>query len=208
LARNSDTKSLLEQEADDRRLMSAQVEYSIEPNVNGFQKTLGVVIVSLAIAFICLSFIFFVRSVYEATHPKLSINLPNLPNFSVFYDSNGEQVPTKQPPTSKPGQIQNPMPSVAGVSQTEVINFLDQVAESQDPIAAKMTRNELVSLGETVCSSFHRQFLWVDHKSTRNEVLISFIADMWKKYPNEPGIKSFASTMVSASVDHLCPQYK
>lgn len=208
MARRGDTKSLLEKEVDDRRLMSAHVEYSIEPNVSAFQKTLGVVLVSLAIASICLSFIFIVRSVYEATHPKLDINLPDLPNFSVFYDNKGELVPTKQPPASKPGQIQNPMPSVAGVSQPEVINFLDQIAESQDPIASKMTKSELVSVGKTVCRSFHRQFLWVDHRSTRSEVLISLVAAMWKKYPNEPGIKSFSSTMVSASINHLCPQYK
>lgn len=208
MARHSEPAPSLEQEIDDRRRMSPRVEFSLTPEVNGFQRTLGVIFVSLATAFILLSFVFFARSIYEATHPKLNISLPSLPNFSLFYSNGGDQVPTKQPPTSQPGRVDNPMPSVAGVSQTEVLNFLDQLSESKDPIAAKMTKTELVKLGNTVCGSFHRKFLWVDHKSTRDEVLVSLIAAMWKKYPNEPGIKSFASTMVAASTDHLCTQYK
>ena len=71
-----------------------------------------------------------------------------------------------------------------------------------------MTRRELVDIGQSMCQSFHRKFLWIDHASSRNEVLTSFIFSMYAKFPRESDIKSFATTALDASVKHLCPENK
>ena len=188
--------------------ISARDEYGIDAEVSATGRSFGLVLTSIGVALIILSFVFLVRSFWLATHPKFEFDLPKMPNFTIFYDHGAGQVPTKKPPTSGGGQVPNPMPTSATASATDVLKFSNQIAEAHDPLAEKLTQQELVSLGDNMCSSFNRHFLWIDHKSSRTEVLDSFVVSMYAKYPRETGIKTFATILLDASVTNLCPQFK
>jgi len=188
--------------------ISARDEYGVEAEVTSFGRTFGLVMTSIGAALIILSFVFLVRSFWLATHPKFEFDLPKMPNFSIFYDHGAGQVPTKKPPSVGGVQAPNPMPTSATASATDVLKFSNQIAESHDPLAEKLTQQELVNLGDNMCSSFNRHFLWIDHKSSKAEVLDSFVVSMYAKYPRETGIKTFATILLDASVTHLCPQFK
>lgn len=191
---------------EDDRLVSARERFSVAPNVTGLQRFLGLTFFSIASGLILLSFILFVRSFWIFTHPNLSFDLPKMPNFQIFYDNPGQQTPTKLPPDSSVETPSNPIPSLNNVSQSAILDFLNQISEGNNALADKMTKNELVDTGNELCQSFHKHFLWMDHQFTKNQVLSAFLLSMYSKYPLESGIRPFATVMLDASVKNLCPE--
>ena len=192
----------------EQRHRSARDEFSVSAQSSATARTAGLVAVSTGLAIILLSFFFLVRSFWIFTHPHFDFNLPKLNNFSIFYDNGSDAVPTKMPPNSGSNQVPNPIPSLPNVSDTQILNFSNQIAEKHNVLASKMTQQELVNLGQGMCSSFHRHFLWIDHQSSRTEVLDSFVIAMYAKYPKETGIHQFGKILLDASVTNLCPEYK